>query len=168
MASYHWASHEAVTILLLLLWENSDVFCKSLPSRSSGNGLHYAYLREFLLALQDRGDSLPSRLPMDVRRKPPAGSKQGRRGRCKGVRQRLRRRGNKPPLPAVIMSNISSLPCKMDEWLNSRHCHEYRESSTMVVTEIWLRPDIPDSLIQIEGFSCVRADRTASSGTTVY
>lgn len=34
----------------------------------------------------------------------------------------------------------------------------------MVFTESWLRPDIPDSMVELEGFSCVRADRRVSSG----
>ena len=46
---------------------------------------------------------------------------------------------------------------------NRRHCYEYRDSSILVFTETWLRKDIPDSLVELEGFSCVRADRTDSS-----
>jgi len=34
----------------------------------------------------------------------------------------------------------------------------------MVFTESWLRQDIPDSMLELEGFSCVRADREATSG----
>lgn len=34
----------------------------------------------------------------------------------------------------------------------------------MVFTESWLCPDIPDSMVELEGFSRVRADRRVSSG----
>lgn len=33
----------------------------------------------------------------------------------------------------------------------------------MVFTETWLHQDIPDSLVELEGFSLVRADRTLRS-----
>ena len=48
--------------------------------------------------------------------------------------------------------------------VNSKVCFEYRESSVMVFTETWLHHDIPDSLIGLEGFSLIRADRTELSG----
>ena len=34
----------------------------------------------------------------------------------------------------------------------------------MVLTESWLNKDIPDALIDLQGFSCVRQDRDISSG----
>jgi len=53
----------------------------------------------------------------------------------------------------------------MDELrLNRRYCHEYRNSQLMVFTESWLRQDIPDSMLELEGFSCVQAHREATSG----
>ncbi len=41
---------------------------------------------------------------------------------------------------------------------------EYRESCVVVLTESWLHSDIPDSLIDLQGFTCVRQDRDSSSG----
>ncbi len=53
----------------------------------------------------------------------------------------------------------------MDELrTNTRACYKYRESSILVVTETWLNADIPDSLIELEGFSAVQADHKENSG----
>lgn len=131
-----------------------------------GQNEHFTYSRDALLALRCLGGPIPSDLPDELTRKPTDSSaRQRKRGRRGGVRQRLRRRGNRPPLPSIILSNVRSLPSKMDELrLMTRYCHEYRESNVMVLTETWLRPDIPDNLLHLEGFSCVRADRSATSG----
>ncbi|RXN35410.1 deoxynucleoside triphosphate triphosphohydrolase SAMHD1 [Labeo rohita] len=52
------------------------------------------------------------------------------------VRERLRRRASKPPLPSVILSNVRSLAPKMDELLLiTKTCFENRESNLMVLTE---------------------------------
>lgn len=126
----------------------------------AGDRLHIAYSRELLLSLQGKGVALPSGLPPELIRRTPAPSsgtasrKRRRRGRRGGARQRLRKRGNKPPLPSIILSNVRSLSSEVDELRsNCRHCHEHRESCLMVFTASWLRQDIPDSLIGIEGFS---------------
>lgn len=34
----------------------------------------------------------------------------------------------------------------------------------MLFTETWLRPDIPDPLVEIEGFTHISRDRTEVSG----
>lgn len=58
-----------------------------------------------------------------------------------------------------------SLRCKLDQLpLNRRFCHEYRESNIMVFTETWLRQDILDASVELEGFTMVRAYRESSSG----
>ncbi len=46
----------------------------------------------------------------------------------------------------------------------TRGCFEYRESCIMHFTETWLHPEIPDGLVEIEGFSHIRSDRTVLSG----
>ena len=155
--------------LLLLLLLVGELLSRSLSSPSSpsmDNGVHRVYSRDTLLALRHLGDTPPDHLPEEVREKPPDhGHIKRRRGRRGGVRQRLRRRGNKPPLPSMILSNVRSLYSKMDELrLNARYGYEYRESCVMVLTESWLHKDIPDSLIDLQGFSCVRKDRDSSSG----
>lgn len=75
--------------------------------------------------------------------------------------------GNKRPLPSMILSNMRSLRNKIEELrTNSRICYEYRDSCLMVFTETWLHPDVPNSFVELEGFSLVRADRDETSGKT--
>lgn len=81
------------------------------------------------------------------------------------MRKRLRRRGNKLPLPSLILANVRSLKNKMDELkLYTRNCNKYRESCAVVFTETWLHPDIPNSLVELNGFSLARFDRCFESG----
>lgn len=42
---------------------------------------------------------------------------------------------------------------------NMRVCFEYRKAGLPLFTETWLHEDIPNSLIELEGFSIVCADR---------
>ncbi len=82
-----------------------------------------------------------------------------------GVRERLRRRASKPPLPSVILSNVRLLAPKMDELCAiTKTCFEYRESNLMVLTESWLHEGIPDSLLELDGYMLVRAYRSSDSG----
>ena len=156
----------ALVSLFILFLVVGELLCTSGPDAiSTGSALHRAYSRDALLALQHRGDTPPEGLPEEVRGEPARATRRRRRGRRGGVRQRLRRRGDKPPLPSIILSNVRSLRSKMDELrLNCRSCFEYRGSSLLVFTESWLRQDTPDSLVELEGFSLIRADRGASSG----
>lgn len=88
--------------------------------------------------------------------------KGGRRGR---VRQHLLRRGNRPPLPSMILSNARSLRTKIDELqINTKACFEYHTASLLAITETWLHQDIQNSLVDIDGFSLIRADRIYQSG----
>ena len=145
--------------------------CKTLPS---GVGeLPLTYARDVLLSLRYIGADSPADLPEAVRiqpsdweRKRKQPRKQPRkRGRRGGVRQRLRRRCSRPPLPSMILCNARSLRNKIDELrIMAKVCFEYRESCLLVVTETWLHTDISDSLIDLEGFSVVRADRGETSG----
>ncbi len=123
--------------------------------KTSGNGAQ-VYSREALLSLRWCGDaaglsrsltgSLPEGMKMRCLQRP---RKRGRRG---GVRQRLRKRGSRPPLPSMILSNVRSLRNKMDTLRTlTRGCFEYRESCIMLFTETWLHPEIPDGLVEIEG-----------------
>lgn len=88
--------------------------------------------------------------------------KRGKRG---GVRQRLRRRANRPPLPSMLLCNACSLRNKVEELrANARFLHKYQELCLLVVTETWLQEDVSDSLVSLDGFSLVRADRNDNSG----
>ena len=69
------------------------------------------------------------------------------------------------PLPSIIMGNLRSINNKTDELAAcTRFIHEYRESSVMCFTETWLREDIDDGCVNIDGFSLIRSDRNKDSG----
>ena len=87
------------------------------------------------------------------------------RGCRGGVRQRARRRGNRPFVPSVTFGNVRSLVNKIDEFCgNCRYLCEYREACLLGITETWLNPTIPDSVMDVNGFQLVRCDRTDESG----
>lgn len=127
------------------------------------------YSRSELLDLQTRGGLQPTNVLKDVPEEllrqpgfvPRRVRKRGRRG---GVRQRVRQ-ASKLPLPPVMLCNPRSLRNKLDELrAQARISYEYRESGLMVFTETWLCKDVPDSLIQIDGFTHLRLDRDENSG----
>lgn len=65
----------------------------------------------------------------------------------------------------MILGDARSLQNNTDELrLLSKACFEYGESCIMLFTETWLRPDVPDPLVEVEGFTHIRGDRTDSSG----
>ena len=102
----------------------------------------HVYDRGTLLSLRNINaveTQLSADLPMELQRPPRTSGRdedggkprrqRRRRGRPGGVRKRLRRRGNKPPLPSLILVNARSLRNKMDELkLYTRNCNEYRKS----------------------------------------
>ncbi|KAK0150742.1 InaD-like protein [Merluccius polli] len=69
-----------------------------------------------------------------------------------GVRQRLRRGVDRPPLPSMILCNARSLKSKADELRFN--------------TRTWLQEGVPDSLIALDGSFLVRSDRNANSGNS--
>ncbi|KAK0147403.1 hypothetical protein N1851_013129 [Merluccius polli] len=100
-------------------------------------------------------------IPPELRR-PTGRRKRGRRG---GIRNRLRRRHTRPPLPSIILSNVRSLNNKIDDLrTHARYCSDFREASLMCLTESWLQPNAPDSLFEINGFTLTRLNRDANSG----
>lgn len=145
-------------LLALIVWELLRT-CQTFPHVEGGRPLIYS--RETLLSLRYTGTTSP---PADVFNLPetfkilPSHRKLRRRGRRGGIQLRLRRRG-------MILSNARSLRSKMEALrTNMRVCFEYREAGLLVFTETWLHKDIPNSLIELEGFSLVRADRNETSG----
>ncbi|KAK0155032.1 RNA-directed DNA polymerase from mobile element jockey [Merluccius polli] len=123
------------------------------------------YSREWLLSLRQKAtpepgllDEVPEELLRTGRRRL---RKRGRRG---GIQHRLRRRRHKPPLPYILLMN------KMDELrINTKVCHEYRESSLMIFTETWLQGDVPDQLMQVQDFKNVLTrGKTRGGGISVY
>ena len=159
-----------VLLLLMLVAANICTGIQHNSNTVSPRGceqLPWVYGREWLLSLRRRAAPEPEPglleyVPEELLLRERKPRKRGRRG---GIQQRLRRRYNKPPLPSILLSNARSLRNKMDELrLNTRACHEYRESCLMVYTESWLQDDFPDELIQVPGFTTVRMDRNDNSG----
>ena len=84
-----------------------------------------------------------------------------KRGKKGGVRQRVRLRRNKPPLPTITLANVRSIGNKIDEIRAlTRYNGEFRWSSILCFTETWLNPSIPDESIDIDGFELIRLDRS--------
>lgn len=132
---------------------------------TTNSDLIMVYTREDLLQLRSADFGAPPNLPDCLRNRVTASTCRRKRGHRGGVRRRFRRRGNRPPLPAIILSNVRSLQQKMDELrIKARACFEYREAGLLALTETWLRPEIPSSLVEVQGFSLIRADRSAASG----
>lgn len=118
---------------------------------------HIVYSREQLLALRHTAvlPEASSAIPGDLLRR--------RRGCRAGVKHRGRMRRYKPFLPSIIMGNVRSLGNKLDELSALTRLHrEFRECSIMCFTETWLNESIPDSLVALDGFHLLRADRNTT------
>ena len=117
---------------------------------------HIVYSREQLLALcHTQTGTAPAERPSI-----PAELKRRRRGCRAGIKRRQRKRRYKPYLPSVIMGNVRSLLNKMDELAAlTRLQRVYRECSIMCFTESWLNEHTTDTLVALDGFHLVRADR---------
>ncbi|XP_044041003.1 uncharacterized protein LOC122870707 [Siniperca chuatsi] len=83
--------------------------------------------------------------------------------RCRAsAKLKARKWRYKPCVPSILMGNVNSLPNKSEE-LEAlvKNQRAYRECSLMCFTETWLNNNIPDSCVDLPGFSMVRADRDA-------
>ncbi|KAK0150847.1 hypothetical protein N1851_008046 [Merluccius polli] len=64
-----------------------------------------------------------------------------------------------------MLGNVQSIWNKVDELRASvQYLSDYRQSCLICLSETWLNETDPESAIDLEGFSVVRADRNASSG----
>ncbi len=83
-----------------------------------------------------------------------------KRGKRAGVLVRLRRRAFRPPLPTILLANVQSLDNKLCEL---RACISYqretRDCCVICLTETWMSAMVPDSAIELTGFSVHRSDR---------
>jgi len=61
------------------------------------------------------------------------------------------------------MGNVNSLPNKMDELSALENQQIYCECSLFILTETWLTDSIPDTNVDLRGFTAVRADRDTKS-----
>ncbi len=84
-----------------------------------------------------------------------------KRGKRAGVLVRLRRRAFRPPLPTILLANVQSLDNKLCE-LRARISYQRETDGTAVIclTETWMSAMVPDSAIELTGFSVHRSDRT--------
>ena len=86
--------------------------------------------------------------------------KQRKRGRRSGRLVRFRKRPNRPPLPAICLTNAQSLIQKRDDlFLLIQSKREYTDCSVFCITETWFNDSHPDSYYQPQGFTLHRADR---------
>ena len=90
---------------------------------------------------------------------PPEVTVPRKRGRRGGVKNRLKKKRNRIPLPIVITGNARSLNNKVDELSACvRHYSEYRNASLIAFSETWFNNK--STSIDIDNFKCVRGDRT--------
>ncbi len=84
-----------------------------------------------------------------------------KRGWRAGILVRLRRRAFRTPLPTILLANVQSLDNKLCE-LRARisYQRETRDCCVICLTETWMSAMVPDSAIELTGFSVHRSDRT--------
>ena len=127
---------------------------------NGGSAILPAYSREFLLSLRNADSPAPN-LNFDLdsftERTTFKKKKRGSRG---GIRNRLRKRGCRLPLPVITLANVRSLQNKLDELsvLTKQDC-DYRRSSLLCFTETWLTDDMN---VNLDGFTTIRFDRDAT------
>ena len=87
------------------------------------------------------------------------------RGRKGGLRERLKRRGSRVPLPNIVFGNVRSLRNKIDELdALTKFNTIYRNYSLIILIETWLSNHDDDGLYKLNGFNFIRGDRTIESG----
>ncbi len=72
----------------------------------------------------------------------------------------VRRCPLRPPLPTILLANVQSLDNKLCE-LHARisYQRETRDCCVICLTETWMSAMVPDSVIELTGFSVHRSDR---------
>ncbi len=84
-----------------------------------------------------------------------------KRGKRAGVLVRLRRRAFRHPLPTILLANVQSLDNKLCELrAHISYQRETRDCCVICLTETWMSAMVPDSAIELTGFSVHRSDRT--------
>lgn len=123
-----------------------------------------ASTRECLLLLkssatpEDLYGNILNSYPELKRIKTRAKSKLKKTGSRGGIRERIRRRGHKHPLPIMTLSNVRSLSNKMNELMAKlEYDRDYRQSNLICLTETWLKEDLPDP--NLPGYMLIRTDR---------
>ncbi len=84
-----------------------------------------------------------------------------KRGKRAGVLVRLRRRAFRHPLPTILLANVQSLDNKLCELrAHISYQRETRDCCVICLTETWMSAIVPDSAIELTGFSVHHSDRT--------
>ncbi len=84
-----------------------------------------------------------------------------KRGKRAGILIRLGRRAFWLPLPTILLANIQSLDNKLCELrAGISYQRETRDCCVICLTETWMSAMVPDSAIELTGFSVHRSDRT--------
>ena len=148
---------------LTVLWICVVIFVVSLPSGTlCYDGLpktsSIQYDRQCLLHFAEaplsrfKPPDLPDWVPTRNESKEPCPLR--RRGKRGGIRQRVRKRGHRPPLPTITLANVRSIRNKLDELqANLRYDHEYRNCSIICLTETCLNPNIPSNTSKWPGLT---------------
>ncbi|KAM3588082.1 uncharacterized protein V6R79_020814 [Siganus canaliculatus] len=122
------------------------------------------YSRSYLLELSHQLPEQPSpllthRIPCEILRDYKPKRIRRKRGSRGGVRNRVRRRGSRLPLPAITLSNVRSLRNKTEKLSTLlKFDRDYQQSSLFCFTETWLTEDAE---LQLDGFEIIRFDRDA-------
>lgn len=151
-----------IVLFELLTWipTGCAVSCTQGVRGTQGTHTHIiTYSRETLLSLRGDVSSLPRNisLPLDCRCILRRKTKQKKRGSRRGIRNRLRRRGSRHPLPVMTLSNVRSLNNKLDELsLLLRYDEDFRRSNLICLTETWLNDQCA---VELPGYTTIRADR---------
>lgn len=83
------------------------------------------------------------------------------RGRRAGILVRARSHADRLPLPSILLANVQSLDNEMAElWVPMRFQGETKNTGIICLTESWLDATVPDSAIELPGYSHFRVDRT--------
>ena len=128
------------------------------PSADTLSG-SIVYTRDQLIALRNNTTALSLNTEWTI----PTELKRKRRGCRAGRRKQERKRRFRPFIPSIIMGNVRSLANKTDELAAlTRHQRDFRECSLLCFTETWLTEKTPDSVVSMEGFKMVRADRNVA------
>ncbi|KAK1791055.1 hypothetical protein P4O66_002099 [Electrophorus voltai] len=131
-----------------------------------------SYSRDALISLNLHSTHLkPSitpdpRWPTEIlRENKRRGARKRPLGKRASVRNRLRARAHRAPLPSILLANVQSLDNKLDD-LRARikFQRDIRDCNLLCFTESWLNPAVPNHAIQpAKFFSVHRMDRTADS-----
>ena len=114
------------------------------------------YTREYLLNLQYGPNILSPNLESDI---PNIVNNKKKRGSRGGARNRLKKSGYRPPLPAITLSNVRYLQNKMDELSTLiTYDSDYRRSSQLCFTETWLTENATD--IGFDDYTTIRFNRS--------